>query len=52
VAVVVEAKHLCMMSRGVEKQQSSMVTSCVLGAFREDHATRQEFMELLRGNSR
>jgi len=52
VAVVVEAKHLCMMSRGVEKQQSSMVTSCVLGAFREDHATRQEFMELLRGNGR
>jgi GTP cyclohydrolase I len=52
VAVVVEAKHLCMMSRGVEKQHSSMVTSCVLGAFREDHATRQEFMELLRGNGR
>jgi GTP cyclohydrolase IA len=52
VAVVVEAKHLCMMSRGVEKQQSSMVTSCVLGAFREDPATRQEFMNLVRGERR
>lgn len=49
VAVVVEAKHLCMMSRGVEKQQSSMITSCVLGAFREVPATRKEFMDLLRG---
>jgi GTP cyclohydrolase IA len=47
VAVVIEARHLCMMSRGVEKQQSSMVTSCVLGAFRDDRATRQEFMDLL-----
>lgn len=51
VAVVIEARHLCMMSRGVEKQQSSMVTSCVLGAFRSDRATRQEFMDLLRTNS-
>jgi GTP cyclohydrolase I len=41
-----------MMSRGVEKQHSSMVTSCVLGAFREDRGTRQEFMELLRGNGK
>jgi GTP cyclohydrolase I len=49
VAVVVEARHLCMMSRGVEKQQSSMITSCVLGGFREDKRTRQEFMELLKG---
>ena len=49
VAVVVEARHLCMMSRGVEKQQSSMITSCVLGAFREDKGTRQEFMDLLKG---
>jgi GTP cyclohydrolase IA len=40
------------MSRGVEKQQSSMVTSCVLGAFREDRATRQEFLELVRGNGK
>jgi GTP cyclohydrolase I len=52
VAVVVEARHLCMMSRGVEKQHSSMVTSCVLGAFRDDRATRQEFMDLVRGNSK
>lgn len=48
VAVVVEAQHLCMMSRGVEKQNSSMVTSCVLGAFREDRSTRQEFFDLLK----
>ena len=52
VAVVVEAKHLCMMSRGVEKQQSSMITSAVLGAFRDDRGTRQEFMDLLRQNGR
>lgn len=52
VAVVIEARHLCMMSRGVEKQQSSMVTSCVLGAFREDRATRQEFMDLLRSHAK
>ena len=52
VAVVIEARHLCMMSRGVEKQQSSMVTSSVLGAFRDDHATRREFMDLLRGERR
>jgi GTP cyclohydrolase IA len=52
VAVVIEARHLCMMSRGVEKQQSSMVTSCVLGAFREDRGTRQEFMELLKRNGK
>ena len=51
VAVVVQAKHLCMMSRGVEKQNSSMVTSCVLGAFRSDRATRQEFMDLLRSRA-
>lgn len=50
VAVVMEARHLCMMIRGVEKQSSKMVTSAVLGAFREDRGTRGEFMELLRGN--
>jgi GTP cyclohydrolase I len=49
VGVVVEAKHLCMMSRGVEKQHSSMVTSCVLGSFRTDPSTRQEFMRLVCG---
>ena len=48
VAVVVEAQHLCMMSRGVEKQNAMMVTSCVLGEFRENRATRQEFLDLLR----
>lgn len=48
VAVVIEARHMCMMARGVEKQGSSMVTSCVLGAFRSKAQTRQEFMELLR----
>jgi GTP cyclohydrolase I len=52
VAVVMEARHLCMMMRGVEKQGSQMVTSAVLGAFRERDRTREEFMSLLRGNSR
>jgi GTP cyclohydrolase I len=52
VAVVVEARHLCMMARGVEKQASRMVTSAVLGDFRTDRRTRQEFMDLLRGNGR
>lgn len=47
VAVVLEAKHLCMMARGVEKQNSNMVTSHVLGVFRSDRATRSEFMNLL-----
>lgn len=47
VGVVVEARHLCMMARGVEKQDSRMVTSSVLGSFRDDRTTRQEFMELL-----
>ncbi len=50
VAVVIQAQHLCMMSRGVEKQNSSMITSSVLGAFRQDRATRQEFMDLLKQN--
>ena len=50
VAVVMEARHMCMMIRGVEKQNSKMVTSAVLGAFREDRATRAEFMSLLRGH--
>jgi GTP cyclohydrolase I len=48
VAVVLEAKHLCMMARGVEKQNSNMVTSHVLGAFRTDAMTRSECMNLLR----
>jgi len=48
VAVVVEARHLCMMARGIEKQASKMITSAVLGDFREDTKTRDEFNALLR----
>jgi GTP cyclohydrolase I len=48
VGVVIEAKHLCMMMRGVEKQNSVMTTSSVLGSFHSDEATRAEFMSLLR----
>ena len=47
-AVVIEAQHLCMMARGVEKQNSVMVTSCVLGEFHEDASTRAEFFSLIR----
>jgi GTP cyclohydrolase I len=47
VAVVIEAKHLCMMMRGVEKQNSVMKTSCLLGSFKEDARTRGEFLSLL-----
>jgi len=47
VAIVVEAKHLCMMMRGVEKQNSVMKTSCLLGVFKEDARTRSEFLSLL-----
>ena len=49
VAVVIEAKHLCMMMRGVEKQNSVMKTSCLLGSFKEDARTRGEFLSLLGG---
>ena len=48
VAVVVEAKHLCMMMRGVEKQNSVMKTSCLLGTFKEDARTRSAFLSLLK----
>ena len=48
VAVVVEAKHLCMLMRGVEKQNSVAVTSEMLGRFRSDPKTRDEFMDLIR----
>jgi GTP cyclohydrolase I len=48
VAVVVEAKHLCMMMRGVQKQNSVMKTSCLLGTFKEDARTRSEFLSLLK----
>ena len=49
VAVVIEARHLCMMMRGVEKQNSSMTSSVMLGAFRENQSTRQEFLTLVGG---
>lgn len=48
VGVVMECHHLCMMMRGVQKQNSLMVTSAVLGSFRKSQATRNEFMELLK----
>ena len=48
VAVVVEAMHLCMIMRGVQKQHSVAVTSCMLGAFREQQQTREEFLSLIR----
>lgn len=47
VGVVIEAKHLCMMMRGVEKQNSSMVTSAMLGSFHRSNATREEFLQLI-----
>jgi len=48
VAVVADGKHLCMMARGIEKQHSNVATSHVIGAFRDDHATRGEFLSLIR----
>ncbi|MEY1662192.1 GTP cyclohydrolase I FolE [Isoalcanivorax beigongshangi] len=48
VGVVIEAQHLCMMMRGVEKQRSATTTSVMLGTFRESSATRAEFMSLIR----
>ncbi len=48
VAVVIEAKHLCMMMRGVEKQNSVMTTSSMLGLFRENISTRSEFLNLIK----
>ncbi len=48
VGVVIEARHLCMMMRGVQKQNSVMTTSVVLGSFRDEPATRQEFMALIK----
>jgi GTP cyclohydrolase I len=47
VAVVIEAKHMCMMMRGVEKQNSVVTSSVMLGAFRDNSATRQEFLQLI-----
>ena len=51
VGVVCEARHFCMMMRGVEKQHSGAVTSAMLGAFRERKETRSEFLALVRQNS-
>ena len=48
VAVVIEAEHLCMRMRGVEKQNSMIITSTLLGAFRTRQETRQELMTLIR----
>jgi len=51
VGVVIEARHLCMMMRGVEKQHSSAVTSSMLGCFRNEEETRTEFLSLIRQRS-
>jgi GTP cyclohydrolase IA len=48
VGVVIEAQHLCMMMRGVEKQNSYAITSAMLGQFRDDARTRMEFLDLIR----
>jgi len=48
VGVVIEAQHLCMMMRGVEKQNSRMLTSAMLGSFHDDHPTRDEFLHLIK----
>ena len=50
VGVVIEAQHLCMMMRGIEKQNTRMVTSAMLGKFREDQRSRVEFLDLLEGS--
>ncbi len=52
VAVVIEASHFCMMMRGVEKQNSQTITSCMLGAFRDSRETRQEFLQLVHNTAR
>lgn len=48
VGVIIEAKHMCMMMRGVEKQNSQMKTSAMLGSFRDNLSTRSEFLALIR----
>jgi GTP cyclohydrolase I len=49
VGVVMEGQHLCMLMRGVQKQNSKMVTSAMLGSFRDEEATRLEFLNLIKG---
>jgi GTP cyclohydrolase IA len=51
VGVVIEARHLCMMMRGVEKQHSAAVTSAMLGCFRDEQETRSEFLSLIRNRT-
>jgi GTP cyclohydrolase I len=51
VGVVIEARHLCMMMRGVEKQHSAAVTSSMLGSFRQEQETRTEFLSLIRNRA-
>ncbi|MFB3049416.1 MAG: GTP cyclohydrolase I FolE, partial [Acidimicrobiia bacterium] len=48
VAVVLEGRHLCMMMRGVQKQESAMITSAMRGTFKDNPRTRSEFLELIR----
>ena len=50
VGVVIEGKHMCMMMRGVQKDQAKMMTSTLLGEFREDQKTREEFLTLIRSS--
>jgi len=52
VAVIIEGQHLCMMMRGVEKQNSRMITSAMLGSFREDQRSRLEFLNLVSEHKR
>jgi len=52
VGVIVEAVHFCMMMRGVEKQNSVAVTSCMLGVFRDNLPTREEFLSFVRGRGK
>jgi GTP cyclohydrolase I len=52
VAVICEARHFCMMMRGVEKQHSGAITSAMLGAFRDNRETRNELLSLLGGRSK
>jgi GTP cyclohydrolase I len=52
VGVIIEARHLCMIMRGVEKQNSVAVTSAMLGVFRDEQETREEFLQLVRARTR